>query len=175
MLKRSLLAIVVSFFFVGTALAAPMTWTDTIDFNPDVMVGWYSGYSYTHDITDDGFTPLQDFVYDYSLEVALYDDGGCWDFGEIAFINQPGLLGDGFYNFNYENVDLGWSLVGLVELNLLGGLDVTIESWGGDFYLDYSILTANGCDNAPVPEPSTLLLLGAGVAGLAFYRRKKNA
>ena len=27
---------------------------------------------------------------------------------------------------------------------------------------------------APVPEPSTLLLLGAGIAGLVVYRRKNN-
>jgi hypothetical protein len=31
----------------------------------------------------------------------------------------------------------------------------------------------NGGVPAPVPEPSTIVLLGAGIAGLAWYRRKK--
>ena len=37
-------------------------------------------------------------------------------------------------------------------------------------YFDFS----TGAAPAPVPEPSTWVLLGTGLAGLAFYRRKKS-
>lgn len=37
----------------------------------------------------------------------------------------------------------------------------------------YATLHDNGVNN-PVPEPSTMLLLGAGLGGLALYRRKRT-
>lgn len=43
------------------------------------------------------------------------------------------------------------------------------------FLLEYdAILPLSPGGETPVPEPSTILLLGGGLAGLAFYRRKKN-
>jgi hypothetical protein len=177
-MKKYYVAVCVLFLIFGLggfAGATPYTWVDTFD-PCDIRVGWFDSLKYEHDLTDNTPVPFaigEDFIYSYSLTVRLYDDGGFLDLPEIAYINQPGLLGDGFYDFSYENRELGWSLAGLIELNLLGQLSVSIDSWFGDFYFDYSQLTARGENNAPVPEPATMLLLGSGLIGLAGFGRKR--
>ena len=168
--------------FAGIASAVPTTWNDSIDWNPDKLVS--DSFSFTLDISNDGFLGIleggNDLVYGYSLSVGLYDDGGRFDWGEVAYIDQPGLFGDGFYNFSYSNQNFGWSLAGLVSLNINGDLYVTINSWSGDFYLDSASLHAWGGSGdpdpttAPVPEPSTMLLMGAGLMGIAAVGRKRR-
>lgn len=184
-LKTILCALTFVFCVSGLASALPTTWTDTIDWNPDKYVKPMSAFRYIHDITDgaNGFDSYlmgnggNDIISSYSLIVALYDDvDKCRKEKEIAFIDQPGLLADGFYNFNYTDNEFGWSLLGLIQLNAYGKLNVTIKSKTGDFYVDYSKLVASGDngESAPVPEPATMILLGTGIMGLAASSRKKT-
>jgi|GEM_PF-916053 len=183
-LKTILCALTFVFCVSGLANALPTTWTDTNDWNPDKYVKPMSGFKYIHDITDgdNGFDSYlmgnggNDIIYNYSLFVALYDDDDTRRREEeIAFIDQPGLLGDGFYNFNYTDNEFGWSILGRYRLNANGKLNVTIQSFTGDFYVDYSKLVARGDngESAPVPEPATMILLGTGIMGLTAASRKK--
>ena len=81
------------------------------------------------------------------------------------------LDGESWTN-NIEGIGGNW---GLLEITT-GSTDY--DSWvrfgtqNNQGSWDYAVA---GMDVAPVPEPSTFILLGAGIAGLAFYRRKKNA
>nr|WP_321465376.1 PEP-CTERM sorting domain-containing protein [uncultured Desulfobulbus sp.] len=49
-----------------------------------------------------------------------------------------------------------------------------ISAVGGDGYYSVGEVQAFGTSSSPVPEPSTMLLLGAGLAGMAFISRKRK-
>lgn len=72
----------------------------------------------------------------------------------------------------FGNVDISPDLV---NVNPNGAIKFSLHetSWFCSDGTD-SMLYVDNVDVSPVPEPATLLLLGSGLAGLAFYRRKRK-
>ena len=184
MKKFTVLFVTLAFVMISTmAWAIPTTWTDVIDFNPDVKIP--PAYSYTHNIADNGFSSFlmggNDTISSYELTVALYDDKlgttGIFgiifpDLGEGASILTTG--GVYTYNFALTSQTYTGNVFGTLDLFADGKFGVGISPLFGDFVLASSSLTAYG-DNgsAPVPEPGTMMLLGAGLLGLAVYGKRR--
>lgn len=151
--------------------AVPMTWEDSYSPGKVYMNSDGNNYeSWTFDITNDGFNPGSDVVYNYGINLSFKDDG--WDWIEKVFFDQPGVFGDKYFEVNTGNETAGASLFGLISINLDGMLDVALTATKGDFYFKGATLEAFGYAKN-VPEPGTLALLGLGLAGLGAARRRK--
>jgi len=178
-MNRIFTLVLLAFGFASAAHAdyIPASWTDSANVN-GVYIGDRQSYTYSHDLTDNGFRPLNDLISSFRLSINLADDdNNLWRDGlEFAFIDLPGIEGDSFVaSFGSGEEYGGFSILGLLQLNALGTLTVTISSIMGDFNLVSSVLTAQGVSNvANVPEPGALGLLGVGLLGIALSKRRRK-
>lgn len=150
---------------------------------------WYNeDWGWTHNAISATFSTatlnISAFDVDYALgerdEVFAWNNSGVkTSLGFLAGSNNTWAFTEFTLDLTYFNTAIA------------GGLDVWIDidstnpyaSYGfGDFgiTLAKSTLCLDGpCDMDPkppvIPEPSTYLLLGSGIAGLAFWRRRQQA
>jgi len=177
-----LCAVTLVFGMVGSASAVPFVYTDTY-INETYIEGGES-ISWEHNINDSGFDSSKDNISSVDILLGLRDDtnplGDPYDLISIDLVTVTGdfetatLSTDGII-YDLGEIDMGLYTVNLtawLQLQDTGLLNVTLTSLEGDFYFTFSQLTATG-DTAPVPEPSTILLLGTGLLGLVGYGRKR--
>jgi len=88
-----------------------------------------------------------------NVNLVVADDTGPFGVdGDDVLGNQQGMMISGFF----------------VKLNVMNG---ELGFAGGEFDWEAGDIEKK----APIPEPSTMLLLGSGLAGLGWYRRRRKA
>ena len=165
MKKLALTVCMVFILFAGNAHAL---WTDVYNptdvfFNSDNLF-----YTFTHDIRDNGFDVGLETVTGFTLTMNFYDDRDWLPESFMVDIIGDLSLPTWLFQASLFNAEIN----GDATLNESGMLTVNIYRVVGDFYFAQSTLTAEGKDVA-VPEPTTMLLLGLGLVGIAAVRRRK--
>jgi hypothetical protein len=158
------------------------TWTDWY-FPEDVPLYMEQGDTefYTHDLGDAGFNPYRDTVDSYYLKIFVTDDYLNFDRDwwqdsvrdneeEYLSIKTSIFYPEGTYEVDLLPIEVDDNFLGLLSLNFLENLAVTLKVKEGDLYFWSSELVAEG---RHVPEPATMLLLGCSLLGLAGIGRKK--
>ena len=189
MSKRFLKIFIVSLILVG--LCGPAQAIPTVSLNlldSDIYVGesfdvqvLVDGDNIGLDILSFGFdvnTTGSVFTYDSYVIETGFDDDSLWVPPAVAGSAFPGIADDDVLlatlSFTATGVGTG-SLQALgVTDNLFFGLAYEINLITTGWYdIDSSLnIMINSGPVAPVPEPSTMLLVGTGLAGLIGFRRK---
>jgi hypothetical protein len=170
-----LCALVVFLCMSFSAWAVPTTWEVTENYLPPYYISFMNGKLLYLDLGDDGYVPGME-IDDFTLTIRVSDDRDAWYEAKTEnIILAAGNESNGTWSVG--DLSVGWSLLGEWDIEDDGTLNFLVESGWGDFCLNSATLLATGDDGitppiSQVPEPTTVLLFGLGLMGLAGVRRK---
>jgi len=144
----------------GATLSSPLALGDTIDGNTTFEDNdRLSSFERIYHITGSNkYGPTGYYTHDYS---------GGWNNVADGYLGLELSIGNNTY--------YGWADLDVYSDSNAYLREYAFEDWANSGIVAGATYNPDTETNTPVPEPSTLLLLGAGFAGLVALRRSKSA